>query len=396
MRALDSTRCATSAAPLMANSIDVIPEPVTGTGSRVPSGAACKSSGRVVWCVLPLRWFRASLGTAAAASGEFGNGAGCRGSSSLRTRHSIQRLSASRISALQISNASRARIPSSKKRKQQKRPIPETEPRINESALAPFLESVLDPKFQLLPWDSSQEYAHLRFRLIDQLKPQGTVEQLLVEQILSGTWRLNRSYAIEKGILISPNLVIAQERADWHDAELYLAYDLTDQRSLGTEKEPEGPEQRTPEGRKKFVYRTSTIDQGLAFIRSAEGDPLARLQHYQKSLEESIYRALHELQRLQAARSIPALDLGFLDVDDELKRRRIRKSAGQSHARRKGPAHGYSLSSGKPSKTQRLVDRAAPGRPPVPDAAIHSKGKECLQSPRTNPDVPGTATGRQA
>src|ERR1017187_10536044 len=39
MQARDSTRCATSAAPLMANSIAVIPAPVTGTGSKVPSGA---------------------------------------------------------------------------------------------------------------------------------------------------------------------------------------------------------------------------------------------------------------------------------------------------------------------------------------------------------------------
>src|ERR1700729_4219952 len=33
------------------------PAPVTGTGSRIPSDAACKSSGRVVWCVLPLGRF---------------------------------------------------------------------------------------------------------------------------------------------------------------------------------------------------------------------------------------------------------------------------------------------------------------------------------------------------
>src|ERR1022692_1719472 len=45
MRARDSTRCAISAAPLMASSIAVIPAPVTGTGSKVPSGEACKSSG---------------------------------------------------------------------------------------------------------------------------------------------------------------------------------------------------------------------------------------------------------------------------------------------------------------------------------------------------------------
>src|ERR1039458_7640156 len=115
MRARDSTRCAISAAPLMANSMAVIPAPVTGTGSKVPSGDACKSSGRGAWCVLPLRWFWASLfGPRAAASGTFPDEAGCRGSSILLTRHSIQRLFSSRSSALQISKISRARIPSSR------------------------------------------------------------------------------------------------------------------------------------------------------------------------------------------------------------------------------------------------------------------------------------------
>src|ERR1035438_10796170 len=93
MRARGSTRRAMPAAPLIANSMAVIPAPVTGTGSKVPSGEACKSSGLAVWCVLPLRWFWAlAFGTVAAASGPFGDEAGCRGSSILLTRHSIQRL----------------------------------------------------------------------------------------------------------------------------------------------------------------------------------------------------------------------------------------------------------------------------------------------------------------
>src|ERR1035437_135581 len=113
MRARDSTRCAISAAPLMASSMAVIPVP--GTGSKVPSGDACKSSGLGFWCVVPLRWFWASLfGPRAAASETLSDEAGCRGSSILLTRHSIQRLFSSRNSALQISKISRARIPSSR------------------------------------------------------------------------------------------------------------------------------------------------------------------------------------------------------------------------------------------------------------------------------------------
>jgi hypothetical protein len=280
-----------------------------------------------------------------------------------------------------------------KKRKQQKRPILKMEPQIDEARLAPFLESVLDPKFQVFPWDSPKEYSHLRFRLIDQLKPLGTVETLLVEQIVSGTCRLNRSYAIEKGILMSPNVLIAEKRARCYSAELCFPYDLTDQRS---EKELEGRQPPNAEGIIKYLYRTSSIDQGLAFMTCGAGDPLPRLQQYQTGLENSIYRALHELQRLQAARSTPTLDLRFSDVDDELKRRRLGKSAGQSHAPRKPAVYGRSQGSGKRSKNRGSRKVADPGRPQAPDEANDLKGKQCLLNPPTNPDVPGTATGRQA
>jgi hypothetical protein len=93
----------------------VIPAPVTGTGSRVPSAEACKSSGLGRWSVLPLRWFWASLfGTDAAASETFPDEAGCRACSIFFTRHSMRRLLSSHNSALQISKISPARMPSSR------------------------------------------------------------------------------------------------------------------------------------------------------------------------------------------------------------------------------------------------------------------------------------------
>ena len=55
MRARDSTRCAISAAPLMANYMQVMPAPATGTGSRVPSAEAWNSSV-CLRSVVPLRW----------------------------------------------------------------------------------------------------------------------------------------------------------------------------------------------------------------------------------------------------------------------------------------------------------------------------------------------------
>jgi len=55
---------------------------------------------------------------------------------------------------------------------------------------------------------------------------------------------------------------------------------------------------------------------GLAAARMLHGGALDRIQRYETSKERQMYRALHELQRLQAARqSAMALAPVAIDVD---------------------------------------------------------------------------------
>ena len=55
---------------------------------------------------------------------------------------------------------------------------------------------------------------------------------------------------------------------------------------------------------------------GLAFIRDANGaNAFSKLSRYETTIERGLYKALHELQRLQAARRAEANVLPPLAVD---------------------------------------------------------------------------------
>jgi len=66
------------------------------------------------------------------------------------------------------------------------------------------------------------------------------------------------------------------------------------------EKEDSDP---TRSFRSFFERPIEGCDLGIAFIQqSTEGDAFSKLSRYETGIERSLYRALHELQRLQTAR----------------------------------------------------------------------------------------------
>jgi hypothetical protein len=120
----------------------------------------------------------------------------------------------------------------------------------------------------LLPEEDEELLRELDDHLRAALRPEGEMEDLLVEQIVAAHWRLRRLRRVETGVF------------DW---ELYSAasdYRLRSQ--SGT---------------------TDTTTLGLSFIQDANGaNAFSKLSRYEASIERSYYKALHELQRLQAAR----------------------------------------------------------------------------------------------
>ena len=116
-----------------------------------------------------------------------------------------------------------------------------------------------------LPDEDLDALNRFRTELVEQLDPQGPLEELLAERVMGNAWRLRRVCRLESAV---------------------LAHRTADARAGQTEKQRD----------------TDPIAAGV--IRDAAGaDTLSKLSRYERSLERGMYRALHELQRLQASRS---------------------------------------------------------------------------------------------
>ena len=117
----------------------------------------------------------------------------------------------------------------------------------------------------LLYTEDRDELRALGARLIAELRPKGELEELQVEQIVAAHWRLRRLRRVEAGIF---------------NVELTGASSVT-----------------------LAPPHIETTMLGRSFIRDANGaNALSKLARYEIPIERSLYRALHELQRLQAAR----------------------------------------------------------------------------------------------
>jgi len=135
----------------------------------------------------------------------------------------------------------------------------------------------------LLPGEDKKVFNVFMQGLLRDLAPVGDMEALLVERIVSSAWRLRRILRIELGILATENSEARRETMlSWNP--------FKSESPLGTGIEP--------------MDEMKLIAIGMAFKRDASGgDALGKLRRYESAIERSLYRALHELQRLQEKRS---------------------------------------------------------------------------------------------
>jgi hypothetical protein len=108
----------------------------------------------------------------------------------------------------------------------------------------------------VLPNEQRSAFTKLTTALRDELQPLGELEELLVDRLIAGTWRLRRLYKVEAG--------------------LYQVRDL------------------------------DTRPAGLAsqFSRDCNNaGAFEKLSRYESALERNLHRALQELERLQVRRS---------------------------------------------------------------------------------------------
>jgi hypothetical protein len=163
----------------------------------------------------------------------------------------------------------------------------------------------------LVPGEDEAALKELSERLRDELRPVGELEGLLVERIIAAAWRVRRLGRVEAGIFAWERFEELAERAE-REARDYEQSFEDDFIKYANIEISDGEKQM----RSEQEAETATL--GRTFARDANGaNAFSKLSRYETTIERGLYKALHELQRLQAARGAGsgALPPVAVDVD---------------------------------------------------------------------------------
>jgi len=174
----------------------------------------------------------------------------------------------------------------------------------------------------LMPNEDAEAFAEFAEELGADLNPVGALESELAERIIGISWRQRRLSKIEMGILTLRYAAIEAKRTSQKMTEQISL----EQRSSDGEPDPLEITIANREEFKQLVAENQLYDAamtsdpatlGLAFVNDCQQEnALQKLSRYEGSMERSLYRALHELQRLQAARQGRQVPLPVaLDID---------------------------------------------------------------------------------
>ncbi len=177
-----------------------------------------------------------------------------------------------------------------------------------------------------LPGEDAEALKELDENLRAELEPVGELENLLVDGIVAAHWRLRRLRRVEAGIFAWQLYGELTERAQ-QEAHTYKSDLLTE---LGDSMDTITDEQKHQEAlskaqEMKAKQDAETATLGRTFMRDADqANAFSKLSRYETAIWQSLYKALHELQRLQAARHakghVPppaALDVNVSGVSGE-------------------------------------------------------------------------------
>ncbi len=121
-------------------------------------------------------------------------------------------------------------------------------------------------------------------------------------------WRLRRVYRIEAGILTHEALTIELHRAKI-EAESYKEYKIEYENPSEISVETRITDEEQYNQARERIELTARLLQeeslalGVAFKQDMENaGAISKLSRYEATIERSYYRALHEMQRVQAAR----------------------------------------------------------------------------------------------
>jgi hypothetical protein len=158
----------------------------------------------------------------------------------------------------------------------------------------------------LLPGEDEAALQDLGERLRAELQPVGELENLLVERVIAATWRLRRLARVEAGIFAWEFYEQLIERAR-REASTYVKKDSVDDLiafGVTTITDKQKHQQALSKARELEAARDSeAATLGRTFVRDAEAaNAFTKLSRYETTIERGLYKALHELERRQAAR----------------------------------------------------------------------------------------------
>jgi hypothetical protein len=163
----------------------------------------------------------------------------------------------------------------------------------------------------LLPEEDAAALEELGERLRAELQPVGELEGMLVDRIVSASWRLSRLGRVEAGIftweLYGEWAKRARQEASSYTKQEGGYADLIPdpfQRTTTITDQEKHQEAMSTAREMDAKQETETATLGRTFIRDADGaNAFSKLSRYETAIERSLYKALHELQRLQAGRN---------------------------------------------------------------------------------------------
>ena len=172
----------------------------------------------------------------------------------------------------------------------------------------------------LLPGEDEEALRELAEGLRAELQPVGELEGLLVDRITSLLWRLRRLGRVEAGIFAHEFFAELADRAEREAraqestlSDLMAFADTT----IGDEGKHREALQRAQEMRVKQDAENTAL--GRTFARDADSaNAFSKLSRYETIMERGLYKALHELQRLQANRVAAGSILLPLAVDVDI------------------------------------------------------------------------------
>jgi hypothetical protein len=162
----------------------------------------------------------------------------------------------------------------------------------------------------ILPGEEAAALEELGERLRAELRPVGELEGLLVDRIIAAYRRLRRLGRVEAGIfaweLYGELAARVRQEARTYERQESVNDDFLSSllpiTKITDEKKHRDALSKAKEMESMRDAETATL--GKTFIRDAERvNAFSKLSRYETAIERSLYKALHELQRLQAGRN---------------------------------------------------------------------------------------------